>query len=140
MSYKTNAWNNMRAQKQKHIRDAIEYLDKVAEREILKVITMTCDAALIPYMRNYNSLVVTTKAGERILARLPEHQKGKPDLTVLCRLGIVIWIETKCPSGVLSPDQLRWKEWILTRGHEYHAPRTVEEAHAVSDRVLKMGR
>lgn len=117
-----------------------EYLRDVPEKYILKLITDTCDKSAVPYMRNYNSKVVTIPGGERILAKLPALQKGKPDVTILCREKLTLWVETKAPTGKLSEDQQRWKYWIIQRGHEYHAPRTIEEAHAVADRIIELGR
>lgn len=119
---------------------ATGYYRRVAERDIARVITDTCDALKIPYMRNYPNKIVTDKQGQKILARIPEHQRGKPDFTVLGRDRVTLWIETKATDGKLSEDQKRWKQWIITYGHEYHAPRTVEEAHAVAARIVAVGR
>jgi hypothetical protein len=131
----------MVVRRRQEIAGVVAYYERVRERDILRVITDVCDKAAIPYMRNYpNKIVTAKKTGEKILARVPSHQKGKPDVTVLCLAGLTVWIETKALKGVLSPDQLRWKEWIITRGHEYHAPRTVAEAHAVADHLLAVGR
>ena len=117
-----------------------QYYGEVRKRDILKVITDACDKASIPYMRNYNSKVITAKDGQKQLTKIPEHQLGKPDLTVLCYNKLTIWIETKAPDGILSDDQKRWRQWIESRGHEYHAPRTSAEAHNMAARILEVGR
>jgi hypothetical protein len=132
--------NQMLKRRKQEIKDGSEYFDHVRESAILSVITSTCDRAGIPYMRNYPNKVVTTRDGIKILARIPHHQKGKPDVTVLCYLGVSIWVETKAWRGELTPEQQYWRDVIESRGHEYHAPRTVEEAHKVSERILEAGR
>lgn len=139
MKYIDQAYAKRGAQRQQLADDVGAYYDQVYERDILKVITSTCDAALIPYMRNYPNLVRSIDGQPRLM-KIPEHQKGKPDVTVLCLRAVCIWVETKATSGKLRTEQIRWKEWILARGHEYHAPRTVDEAHAVSKRILELGR
>jgi hypothetical protein len=130
----------MIARERQEWRDTAEYFAQVRENQIAKIITDTCHGALIPYMRNYPNKVVTVN-GQTILARIPEHQKGKPDFTILCLRGITVWVETKRPkAGKFRPEQLRWREWIISRGHEYYAPQTIEEAHCVSKRILEVGR
>lgn len=141
MNFKAQASLRAFARRRSAAETVGRYYDKVAEREIAKVITDTCDKAAIPYMRNYQSKIYTDKASrEKRLAKIPEHQKGKPDFTVLCLAKLTMWVETKSLDGKLGPHQLRWKEWIIRRGHEYHAPRTPAEAHAVAARILEMGR
>jgi hypothetical protein len=116
------------------------HFDRIAERDVLRIIVDICDKAGVYYFRNYPNKIVTSKAGEKILARIPDHQKGKPDITVWCKNGVTLSIETKAPTGKLTLDQMRWRDVLLSRGHEYHAPRTIEEAHLIAKRILEIGR
>ena len=113
---------------------------KVREQAIKQIIEQTCEKAQIPYMRNRDVKLIKTRDGRIIPAPIGESQKGKPDLTVVALDGWTIWIETKSNDGKLTPEQLGWKEKLEARGHEYYAPRSIEEAHAVGKRILEIGR
>lgn len=115
------------------------YFEGARESQILRIITDACDKGQVDYWRNYTTKVITIK-GEKKLARTPSHQKGKPDVTVWPRQAGVIHVETKAPRGQLTDDQLRWRKIFEARGDEYHAPRTIEEAHALAARILEIGR
>ena len=140
----SRSWNTFRGIQSARSRTQAEFSDGRRESQILRIITDTCDKAGIPYFRNYPNKVVTTTApdGSRgtILARIPEHQRGKPDLTVWLPAGSALQIETKAPAGKLAPDQQRWREIFEGLGHGYQAPRTIAEGHAVAEIIIKRGR
>jgi len=124
----------------KYAERVYHHFDRIAERDVLRIIVDICDKAGVYYFRNYPNKIVTSKDGEKILAKIPDHQKGKPDITVWCKNGVTLSIETKAPTGKLTLDQMRWRDVLVSRGHEYHAPRTIEEAHAIAKRILEIGR
>ena len=124
----------------KYAERVYRHFDRIGERDVLRIIVDICDKAGVYYFRNYPNKIVTSKGGEKILARIPDHQKGKPDITVWCKNGVTLSIETKAPTGKLTLDQMRWRDVLVSRGHEYHAPRTIEEAHTIAKRILEIGR
>ena len=139
-NFKTEVTQRLAARRKKQIEDALDSYRKVRERSIKKIIEQTCEKAQIPYMRNRDVKLIKTRDGRIIPAPIGDSQRGKPDLTVVALAARTIWIETKAHDGKLEPDQLRWKEYLEKRGHEYYAPRTIEEAHQVSKRILEIGR
>jgi hypothetical protein len=139
-NYKALAAQQAAARRKKEIADALDSYRKVRERSIKKIIEQTCEKAQIPYMRNRDIKLVQTRDGKIIPAPIGDSQRGKPDLTVVALDGHTIWIETKAHDGKLEPEQIEWRDKLIKRGHEYHAPRTIEEAHSVSKRILEAGR
>lgn len=110
------------------------------ERDVQKIIVDFLEKARIPYMRNRDVKLVKTAGGEIVPARLADSQRGKPDLTVVGLDRQTVWIETKAPTGKLRPEQERWRDDLIKRGHEWHAPRTPAEAELMCQRILQIGR
>lgn len=46
-------------------------------------------------------------------------RKGSPDLLLFLPEGRTVHIETKSTDGELSPDQKKYRELIMSLGHEY---------------------
>jgi len=116
------------------------YYAQIRERDVQKIIVDCCEKSQVPYMRNRDVRLVQTSDGRLVPARLAESQRGKPDLTVVGFDRVTLWIETKAPKGQLRPEQERWRDDLLKRGHEYYAPRTPEEAEKICERILTVGR
>jgi len=57
-------------------------------------------------------------------------EKGWPDFSVLFSSRPAIYIEFKTAKGKESPDQIRVRERLESRGHKCHVCRTVESAIA----------
>jgi len=140
MNFTIRAYDRMLSSRKTMAKSVLAHYQRVNESAIKKVIEQMCEKAQIPYMRNRDVKLVKTREGKIIPAPLADSQKGKPDLTVVALEGKTIWIETKAPGGKLEPDQEKWRRWLESRGHEYYAPSTIEEAHAVAARILEMGR
>jgi hypothetical protein len=140
MSHLTNSHHKLLARARRQAEDIRNYLNQQCEREIKRIIEQTCEKAQIPYMRNRDIKLVKTREGKIIPAPIGDSQRGKPDLTVVCLNGVTLWVETKSHGGVLEEKQMEWRDKLQKRGHEWYAPRTVEEAHAVAKRILEIGR
>lgn len=141
--YSTRLAASLRAAKEKRLRQAEEvsaYYAAILERNVQKIIVDFLEKAQIPYMRNRDVKLVKRADGSLVPARLSESQRGKPDLTVVGLAGASIWIETKAPKGEHRPEQVVWRDRLVARGHEYHSPRTPEEAEAVCRRILEVCR
>lgn len=143
MSFRDHIAAQARARQRATIQQAEDiaaYYAHVRERNVQKIIVDCLEKAQIPYMRNRDVKLVKTSDGRLVPARLAESQRGKPDLTLVGYYGQTIWIETKAPKGKLSPEQERWRDDLVKRGHEWHAPRTPDEAEALCARILAVGR
>ncbi len=139
----TEIFNRQQKQRTADAEAISAYYSQIRERNIQKIIVDFLEKAQIPYMRNRDVKLVKTKSGEIVPARLAESQRGKPDLTVVLSDRQTIWIETKAPNGKLRPEQERWRDDLIKRGHEWHAPRTPDEAAKICERILffmRMGR
>jgi len=140
VNFKVQSYQRMRARQKTQGDELTAYCKKVAERDIQKYLCDLCEAAQIPYTRNRDVRLVQSRDGKWVPGRIRASQKGKPDLFVFGLDRNLILIETKAPSGKLSDDQIRWRDLAIARGYEYHAPRTVSEAHVVGKRILEIGR
>jgi len=119
----------------------LAYYQRIKERDVQKIIVQCLETAQIPYMRNRDVKLVKTADGRIVPSKLAASQRGKPDLTVVATDGRSIWIETKRPKGgEFSAEQIFWRDNLVKRGHEYHAPRTPDEAEAVCRRIVEIGR
>jgi len=125
---------------ERQAKDISAYYAQIRERNIQKIIVDCCEKAQVPYMRNRDVKLVQTSDGRLVPARLAESQRGKPDLTIVGGDRVTLWIETKAPNGKLRPEQERWRDDLIKRGHEYYAPRTPEEAEKLCERILTVGR
>jgi len=139
-SYIARASQRAATQRKEDAAALLSQYRKVRERSIKQIIEQTCEKAQIPYMRNRDVKLIKTRDGKIIPAPIGDSQVGKPDLTVVALDARTIWVETKASDGVLTPKQLEWKQKLENRGHEYYAPRSIEEAHAVGKRILEIGR
>lgn len=52
--------------------------------------------------------------------------RGFPDLLVVRPTGF-FWLELKFDKGKLSPDQIRWRDFLIANGYEWKCWRTLEE-------------
>lgn len=134
------AYNQQSAKRAQQAKDISAYYAQIRERNVQKIIVDCLEKAQIPYMRNRDIKLVKRKDGEIVPSRLAESQRGKPDLTVVGIDRITIWIETKAPKGKLRPEQLVWRDALVSRGHEWYSPRTPDAAEAVCRRILEVCR
>lgn len=76
------------------------------------------------FVRRNNVGTFLTAYGTPITIGVP----GESDLTVFCKGGRTVFLETKTPTGRQSKAQKHFEEYIKNLGYEYYVVRSVEDA------------
>jgi hypothetical protein len=93
------------------------------------------DEAIVTSIDHANAASAVTGAMRRergVLDGIPDTLiTWQPDKSR--RLQVVVWFETKSPTGRLKGNQEIWRDALLRRGHFWAMPRTLEDAVCVLD-------
>ena len=76
------------------------------------------------FVRRNNVGTFLTAYGTPITIGVP----GESDLTVFCKGGRTVFLETKTPTGRQSKVQKHFEKYIKNLGYEYYVVRSVEDA------------
>ena len=117
------------------------------ESSVLAVLTayleMMMKRGRLSYSRHHPVRPVTRKTSffgmtdnRLIFAKIPESQKGAPDLMVYLPGGRTVFVEVKSDCGAQSPDQKQWQRRHEKLGFKYILVRKLEDLTEVINPIL----